>query len=198
MNSSTTILAISLALSLGATACGANSQYMHEAKSARPAPPPAGASTVVFLRPSVFAAGIKTTILDERGSFLGESLAESQFAVTLPAGKHLFISWAENTGALQADLAPGKTYYVEVSPTMGALSARVHLFALTPHSENWAKLEEWLRDSKPYDSDQPAGQAYLATRQDDVRERVRRANEAISKYDRDDLAKRTLNADDGR
>jgi hypothetical protein len=187
-----------LVLGLAASGCVATSPYMHEAVTAQPSAPPPGAATVVFVRPSGYAGALKTTILDEHGTFLGDSLAESQFAVTLPAGRHLFVAWAENTAALQADLAPGRTYYVEVAPRMGVLSARVHLLAVTPRSKSWERLPEWLHDSRLYDADPGAGQAYLATRQDDVRERLRRANEAIRKYDADDLALRTLNPGDGR
>jgi len=32
----------------------------------------------------------------------------------LRSGRHTFVSWAENTDALVADLLPGKIYFVEV------------------------------------------------------------------------------------
>ena len=187
-----------LALGLSTAGCTATSAYMHEATSARPTEPTTGGATVVFVRPSGYAAGIKTTIFDERGGFLGDSLPESQFAATLPPGRHLFVAWAENTAALQADLTAGRTYYIEVAPRIGVFSARMHLLAITPRSKSWAKLPEWLRDSRPYEPDTSAGQAYLATRPDDVKERLRRAQEAIRKYDAEDLALHTLSPDDGR
>jgi hypothetical protein len=189
------LAAVAATSSLG---CAATSDFMREAASATPPPAPPGAATVVFVRPSGYAAGIKTTILDEHGAFLGDSLPASQFSVAVPAGRHLFVSWAENTGALQADLAPGRTYYVEVAPRIGALSARVHLLAITPRSKSWEKLPEWLQESRPYTPDPRGGQAYLASRADDVRERLRRAGEAIRKYDAEELAQRTLSPTDGR
>jgi hypothetical protein len=200
MKSSTSLLRHLLSpavLALALAGC-ASSEYMHEVPPGRAIAAAPDRATVVFVRPSGFGFAIKTTILDEHGGFVGESLPQSQFAVSLPPGKHLFIAWAENTGALQADLAPGKTYYVEVSPKMGALSARVHLLAIAPRTKSWEKLSEWLRESKAYDPDQTAGQAYLASRQGDVQERLRRANDAIASYDASELADRTLNPGDGR
>jgi hypothetical protein len=190
--------ALAIAVATASAGCAATSDHMREVASAEPPAAPAGSATVIFVRPSGYAGGIKTTILDEHGGFLGDSLPESQFSVAVPAGKHLFVSWAENTGALQADLAAGKTYYVEVAPRMGAFSARVHLLAVTPRTKSWAKLPEWLRESRHYVPDPRSGQAYLASRQDDVKERLRRAGEAIRGYDADDLALRTLNPGDGR
>jgi hypothetical protein len=186
-----------LSLAAGLAGCSASSDYMH------PVGPPqlaakADAATVVFIRPSGYAAAIGTTILDDKGRFLGDSLAETYFVSQVPAGEHTFIAWAENTAALKAQLAPGKVYYVEVSPKMGALSARVHLLALTSRSESWGELQGWLADSQAMQVDERAGQAYLAERAEDVQERIRRAREALTEYDAEELAERTLRPEDGQ
>jgi hypothetical protein len=191
------MMCLGMVFCVAATGC-ASSAFMHEAASAHSGPPPAGSATVVFLRPSNFGYATTPTILDQQGGFVGQSVASSQFAATVPAGKHMFVVWAENTGALQADLAPGKTYYVHVSLKMGALSARAHLLALKPASSDWGKLDDWLGTTTRYEVDQQAGQAYLAGRADEVQERLRRANEALQKYDRAELAERTLAPKDGR
>src|SRR5688500_8455849 len=140
-------LAVLIAAASMLVGCGAGSDYM------RPGAAPkleaeAETARVVFLRPSGFASAIKTTILDGHGQFLGDSLPTSYFVVDLPAGEHVFVAWAENTSALRAKLAPGKVYYVEVSPKMGAWSARVGLLALSPRSEECAELQGWLADSR--------------------------------------------------
>jgi hypothetical protein len=186
-----------VSLLAGLAGCSASSDYM------RPIAPPtlaakAETATVVFLRPSGFAAGISTTILDDKGRFLGDSLPESYFVSQVPAGEHVFIAWAENTAALRANLMPGKVYYVEVSPKMGALSARMHLLALTSRSESWGELQGWLADSQAMQVDESAGQAYLAERSDDVQDRIQRAREALTEYDADELAERTLSPEDGQ
>jgi hypothetical protein len=182
---------------LSVTGCTASSEFMRPATAG--VPPAAGEQAqVVFIRPSGYAGAIKTTIVGGHGEFLGDSLAESYFAVSMPPGEHMFIAWAENTAVLRANLAPGKTYYVEVSPKMGAWSARMHLMALKPGSENWGELQSWLAASSRLEPDRQAGQSYLAGRQDDVAERLRRANEALTEYTPEELAERTLGPDDGQ
>jgi hypothetical protein len=183
---------------LTTTGCAATSDYMAESASPRPIMGVGDMATVVFIRPSSYAKSIKTTILDGRGTFLGDSLPESHFAVVLPPGQHVFISWAENTAALQATLAPGRVYYVEVAPKLGVLSARVHLLALSPRAENWDKVGEWLKETKQFVPDSAGGQRSLASRSEDVQERIRRGTEALANYDAEELAERTLRAEDGR
>lgn len=197
-NRFTTLLALVVALTTALlTGCSASSDYMREV--AHPQPPTGNpqAATVVFIRPSSFASSLATTILDGRGRFLGDALPSSYFVVQMPPGEHLFISWAENTASLKANLAPGLVYYVEVAPTMGAFSARVHLRAVKPSTENWAELPEWLEESTQYEPDEAAGQAYLTSRQEDVTERIRRGNEILTEYDPEEMAERTLNPGDG-
>lgn len=188
---------LAVALATGVAGCAAQSKYMQET-AAGPIVAQPDAATVVFVRPSGFAGGLRATILDEKGRFLGDSLPESYFAVNVTPGEHVFISWAENTGALRANVAAGKIYFVEVSPKMGALSARVHLLGITPRAKSWAKLDTWMSESKAYAPDERSGQAYLAGRSDDVRERIRRANEALSEYSREELAERVIGPADGR
>jgi hypothetical protein len=182
----------------GIVGCGATSDYMMDVAHPRPIVATPNMATVVFIRPSSYARSMKTTILDGRGTFLGDSLPKSHFAVLLPPGPHVFIAWAENTAALQATLLPGRVYFVEVAAKMGVLSARMHVLALTPRSENWAKVPEWLNETTQLVPDPAGGQAYLSSRPEDVQERIRRANEALSKYDAEELAERTLRPEDGR
>lgn len=184
------------AAALFVTGCSASSQYMHEAAAPSLAPA-ADKATVVFIRHSGMARGIRTTILDEHGDFVGDSLASSWFTRTYDPGKHMFVAWAENTDVLQADLAPGKVYYVEVDPTMGALSARMHLYALKPGGEDWGKVKEWLGDNKYLEVDVNGGRAAMHERQSDVAERLKRASEHLAEYQGEDLEKRTLRPGDG-
>jgi hypothetical protein len=160
--------------------------------------PAADQATVVFVRPSSFGGGLKQTILDGKGRFLGEALPSSRFSVTLPPGEHTFIVWAENTSAVKANLAAGKIYFVEVSLSMGALSARADLVPVKPGSEAWGKLEGWLADTDAFDPDASGGQAYLAGRKEDVDERIKRAREHLANYDAEDLTAHTLGPQDGK
>jgi hypothetical protein len=195
----TRFLGVSLvALAVGPlTGCTASSEYMREAAAPK-LEAPSDKATVVFIRPSGYAAGIGTTIIDEKGHFLGDALAETYFVTQVDPGKQMFIAWAENTAALTATLEAGKTYYVEVSSKMGAFSARMHLLALTPRSENWGELRTWLSESKFMQVDQRGGQAYLDERREDVMEKLADAKETLADYDAEELAERTLRAEDGQ
>jgi hypothetical protein len=176
---------------------GCTSKYM--ARSATPlqiAPRPS-AATVVFVRPSSFGAAIHPTIFDERGRFLGDAEPSSHFVAEVAPGEHTFVVWAENTGPIHANLAPGRVYFIEVAIKPGAFQARAHLLAIAPRTESWASVREWMADTKPTVADRDAGQAYLDTRRDDVGERLRRAAEAFAELDDEERDARTLYPNDG-
>ena len=59
---------------------------------------------VAFIRAAHIGAAGVARITDHTGAFIGDSLHQSHFAVQLPPGERLFVSWGENTGALVADL----------------------------------------------------------------------------------------------
>ena len=158
---------------------------------------PADAALVVFVRPSKFAFAIAANIIDEQGRFLGDSPAAGHFAAILPPGRHMFVVWAENTDAIDADLAPGKIYFVEVAPTMGAFSAQMHLRAIKPSSANYGHRDEWMVKTQQYAVMGTGGQDNLNRRPDDVRERLRRAQEHLTKYSDAEREERTLRAPDG-
>jgi hypothetical protein len=181
-----------------ATACSVSSPYMRPTGTAAHAlHAPADQALVVFVRPSQMAWAVGANILDEQGRFLGDSLAGSYFAVAMPPGAHMFTVWAENTDGLSAELAPGRVYYVEVAPTMGAFSAQMHLFAIKPGRPSWDHLSEWMARAQEYTSDFVAGQSNLDKRHDDVAERLRRAREHLARYSGDDRARHSLAAGDG-
>ena len=138
---------LSMALALAALT-GCSAPHMHPATPRAIVPDPA-AATVVFVRPSVLGAAITPVIATTAGRFLGETEARSYFVTKLPPGTYTFLSWSESTPAMQATLAPGLVYYVEVDPRMGFGSARVQLLALGPRRGGWSKLVDWLLERAP-------------------------------------------------
>src|SRR4051812_10248497 len=70
--------------------------------------PVADAATVVFVRNSGVRSAINFTILDQDGDLLGDSVAESHFAVDLPAGQYFFVAKAENADVVRANLSVGR------------------------------------------------------------------------------------------
>ncbi|HWZ91983.1 MAG TPA: hypothetical protein VNW92_24130, partial [Polyangiaceae bacterium] len=186
-----------LALGASVTGCIATSTRMISPSLPIPAIAPPNAALVVFVRPSQYKASIATTILEDNGVFMGDSIGGSEFFVTLPPGPHLFLAWAENTAPLRATLLPGRVYYVEVAPHFGFLSPRVQLLAITPRSEKWAELSAWISESQQLVPNLALGQAYLNDRSEDVAKRIRSAHENLSALDPDELAARTLYPEDG-
>ena len=178
------------------TACAAHSSYMAETLTSASVAPDATTAVVTFIRPSRYAMLQVPTILDEHAHFVGECDAASKFSIAVSPGRHVFVVWAENADALVADLAPGKRYFVEVSPTEGWTSARVHLIALTPRSKKWPEREAWLAGTKTL-VPSGGGAAYVESRHEAATERVRRGFEHLRRYDAVDLEKRTIRADDG-
>lgn len=185
-----------IVLLVAATGCGTSSKYMTTLKAPQPLAADASAATVVFIRPSGYGGGQKNVIMDEKGRFLGESWGWTYFAVKVPPGEHTFVSWTEGTPALKATLAPGKVYYVEVGATMGAWSARMRLFAIGPQRKQWAELPEWLGKATMLVPNEPAGQAYLQSR-DDTMEVVGKGLKNYSEYEGEERELRTLVAGDG-
>ena len=98
------------ALLAGASGCTATSNYMIQPQMPVPLVAPPDAALVVFLRPSGYGSAVATTILDDRGAFLGDSIGGTEFAVALPPGQHVFLAWAENTAPLRAELLPSRVY----------------------------------------------------------------------------------------
>jgi hypothetical protein len=167
---------------------------------ASPATGPIGAladhATVVFVRPSGIGFAVNFAILDDQGKWVGDAVAQTHFAVSLPPGDYLFVGWAENTAALKASLAAGRVYYVEVYPVMGAFSAQVQFEALTARSEDWSKVDDWLKTTKrlqPLDT----GVANMDAKHDDALKRVATAKENWDGYSSEDKARRTLRPEDG-
>jgi hypothetical protein len=184
-----------LLASISLLAC--TSKFMHPAPAGVRIAPHNELATVVFVRPSSFGAAIHPTIFDEKGNFLGDAEPSAHFVSYVSPGEHMFVVWAENTGPIHATLLPGRVYFVEVSIKPGVWQARCHLLAITPRTEQWNRVREWLADTKPTIADLNAGQSYLMGRRDEVLDRVKRAHDAFGEMDEDERFARTISPEDG-
>src|SRR5687767_7550767 len=100
-------------------ACGGSSaRYMTEVSPPRALQAPTDGGLVVFVRPSGWGGG-HADVLDENGRFVGRAFAAAHWAVAAPPGQRVFVIWAENTDAVQIDVAAGRIYFVEVAITPG-------------------------------------------------------------------------------
>lgn len=96
------------------------------------ASPGPGESLVVFTRTSGVGFAIQSSVFEVRNNqsaLIGILAAKTKLAYRAMPGSHLFMVIGENADFLTADLAPGMTYYVDVSPRMGVWKAR---FAMEP------------------------------------------------------------------
>jgi hypothetical protein len=106
------------------------------------------AATMVFVRDSGIAFAINFAILDQSGTFVGESVAKSNFAIRVPAGRFFFLARSsENTDIVQATVESGRLYFIRVVPRFGLFSARVALDPVKPGESEWEKLRSWMASS---------------------------------------------------
>jgi hypothetical protein len=124
--------------------CAGTSKYM--VQTAPPTvSPPQEKSMVYFLRPSGLKFLTNFEIWD-REQFIGLSQAKSYFAYVCDPGKHLFIGIAENNVAVDADLAPGRSYYIINEPRLGGWKSRIAMLPVSRGSESWDKVETMKKD----------------------------------------------------
>jgi hypothetical protein len=171
--------------------CAGSSAYMREVSSAAPLSSPANMAAVVFIRPSGIGALVNVAILDQDGTWIGEAVSRSYFAVSLPPGEYMFLGSALNASVLKASLRAAHIYYVEVRPTFPPGYA---MEALTPRSDDWRELAKWLRETRRLEP-LAAGAADMS--RDEVVARVARARDSWESYTEEEKKVRTLRADDG-
>lgn len=125
------LAALVLAMALGA---GCASKHMQEIPpEAVNETAAADESSVVFLRMTSFGGGVQAPIgeiLDTEVKFVGISSAWTKLLHKTQPGKHKFFVGGESASMLEADLDPGKIYYVEVDPNLGFFKARFSLLPL--------------------------------------------------------------------
>ena len=130
---------VALVVSMGLVGCAGSSKYMVKGE-APTAGPPSDKALVYVMRPSGLGFAINFQIW-HRDRFIGLSQAKSYFAYPCAPGKHLFIGIAENKVAVEADLAPGLSYYILTEPRMGGWKARIGMVPVTKGSEHWDTVE---------------------------------------------------------
>ena len=186
-----------IATALGGCNTG-TSPYMTPASPSPAAEAAADTATVVFVRPSQFGGADRVTIMDGKGRFMGDTLPGTYFAVKMPPGEHVFVSWGENTSAVKATVAAGKTYYVEAYGPGGSGTPRLALRAVTVSSTSWGQIDGWLANGRPLAPDEAKGQAYLQAEASGVASALARGNKVLAAYSSAELPEHTLSPEDGK
>lgn len=100
--------------------------------------PAEGKSLIYFARTSGTGALINFKYFDGE-KYLGKFSGVNYMVYECEPGDHILWIGAENRDFVSANLLPGKTYLMEVRPTMGAFKAAVKLFPLSPTDEKAVK-----------------------------------------------------------
>jgi hypothetical protein len=148
-------------------ACSSASAYMRPSTSGDL--PDDDESRVIFARPDRAMGSAITFDVWDRLKLIGFSEKGSSFEYRCAPGKHLFIAQGENAAAIDADLDPGKTYYVWVTPRMGILYAAVGFTPLTKDSTLAPKVWKELAKTKHRELIPEAAAEYERTHREDVR-----------------------------
>jgi hypothetical protein len=132
------------ALLLGLAACSLSGRM----RDAQPTPPPGpDQAKVIVYRTSPIGESAHFPVYevtDEGGRLLGFTETDCYFEYTCPPGVHLFLAWEEGEAVVEADLEPGKTYFIQAYSKFGVLAPRPGLAPVGKGSERWAELEEVL------------------------------------------------------
>jgi hypothetical protein len=135
--------AASLLLAAGCT----TTEYMRDAT---PTPPPGPDEAKVVVYRTAVLGGVDNfpvyDFVDKDGKLLGFTETDCYFEYRCEPGRHLFLTWGEGEAFIDADLAPGKTYYIQAWSKFGILSSRPGFAPAPPGSDAYRELEEaWSR-----------------------------------------------------
>lgn len=88
------------------------------------------AATIYIVRPAFVGKAVKMwSFCDETP--LGANKGKHYHFATVPPGKHVFWTKAENVSALELETEAGRTYYLQQKVKMGGMKARVKLILLS-------------------------------------------------------------------
>ena len=159
--------------------CGGPSVYMKP--TAALSMPDANSSVVRFIRPSRFVGAARDYAILDGEKAIGALSSGAQFDYVTTPGKHLFIAPGfRGVGPyfLEADLAPGKKYYVLVSSHQEDLSTRrVLLTPITRSTEQWKEVPTYEKDLTRLEPDRASLEAWSAQHSDEIKRLLRNYQE---------------------
>ncbi|MFZ5799714.1 MAG: hypothetical protein C4563_06630 [Desulfobulbus sp.] len=134
--------------------CASSKMQIAARQSLPPADP--GKSQVVFLRSSIVGSAIQSSVFDVTSGtpvFIGIVSHNTKVRYPTEPGLKTFMVVSEAADFMQAELAPGKTYYGIVTPRMGVWKYR---FSLRPIKKDPAaefsttseEFADWLAGTK--------------------------------------------------
>lgn len=110
---------------------------------------------VYFIRPSKLGFAIHAAVYDDE-QFIGMVPYGQKLPYHASPGKHRYMVISESADFLSADLAAGKTYYIEVVPRMGAWRARFSLAPVAKEELQTAKVKAKIAKARLISNNQNA------------------------------------------
>ncbi len=111
--------------------------------------PESDKAMIVFLRPSTLGFAVQSSVFnatEDTPDLVGIVAAKAKVAYQLDPGDYLFMVIGESADFMTASVAAGKTYYVLVTPRMGAWKARFSLRPVALPDQNREEMDEWLEN----------------------------------------------------
>ena len=126
-------------------------KYYVPAKGPRPtSPPPADRARVFFVKPDGEEDGGTATFLLKETKLIGCLENRKALYIEVPPGEHFFMSVSKNVDGVLADLAGGRTYYIQLissrgmDTALGGVTENMALAPLVPGDEGWNMRHEWV------------------------------------------------------
>ena len=112
-------------------------------------PAPEEKSVVYFVRTSSMGAAINFSYFDST-SLIGKCNGKNYIRYECEPGTHLFWARSENKSSVEADIDPGKIYFLDAIPKMGLGKAKVTLLPMDLNNDEKRKQKILkLIDKKP-------------------------------------------------
>jgi hypothetical protein len=161
-------------------------------------------SQIIFMRSSFLGSAINASlydVTDETTKYLGIIANGTKIAYTTTPGKHTFMVVSEAADFMEADFSPGKTYYSLVTPRMGAWKARFSLWPIrndgsSERNTGSAEFTQWVNSTKLVHNSAES-EAWYINNKNSVKSKQLDYWPVWRQKTPEDLAKRTLNPEDG-
>jgi len=172
--------------------------HMRHASPRRPVAVSQEQATVVFIRPvqTGVREGLIITVVDGDGGFLGQLNDGDHFIARLAPGRRQLVGFFKGKADLvEANLAAGEVYYVQVTAEPDVWMARATFHVLHPHPDARQRAQGLLDETRQLVP--LVRQARRELDPEEVRGKVGIARLRWAEYAFDQRAERTLSPADG-
>jgi len=157
-------------LLLSAVGC-TSTRYMRDAE---PTPPPGPGETKIIVYRTAVLGGVDNfpvyDLADDAGKLLGFTETDCYFEYRCEPGRHLFLTWNEGETFVEAELAPGTTYYLQAWSKFGIVSSRPGFAPTAPGSDAYLDLQQRRTRLRCRELDPILGAEYEKNHAERVRE----------------------------